>query len=128
MVGFSHVGLVVSDLERSLRFYQETLGLNCLERHPDQGNGLEIAFVGLDAPVLELLYYTDPAARERVAWGRYDHFAWYVADLRQTMEELRAKGVSFESDQIRQVLDGRQIAFFTGPEGERIELVQPAGR
>lgn len=126
MLRFSHVGLVITNLERSVKFYQEILGLNLLEEHPDSGNGIDIAFVGSDAPVIELLCYTDASKRERPERGRYDHFAWYVQDIEQMVADLKQKGVQFQPDQIRTALDGRRIAFFFGPDGERIELVQPA--
>ncbi len=128
MVRFSHVGLVVADLNRSIEFYAKTLGLKCLEQHPDTGRGLDIAFLGSDAPVLELLCYKDATKAERPARGRYDHFAWYVDDLDQMMQDLQDKGVEFVPPEAQTVLDGRKIAFFFGPDGERVELVQPAGK
>lgn len=126
MVPFSHVGLVVTDLDRSVRFYEEALGLKCLERYPDSGRGLQIAFMGVDAPVIELLYYTDPARRDRPERGRYDHFAWSVEDITKAIERLTGHGVELEQPGVQTVLDGRQIAFFRGPDGERVELVQCA--
>ncbi|NLW17375.1 MAG: hypothetical protein GX033_07005 [Firmicutes bacterium] len=124
MLAFSHVGLVVTDLERSIRFYEEALGLKCLERHPDNGRGLQIAFMGVDAPVLELLHYADPGAQQRPERGRYDHLAWYVENISQAIDRLQQHGISLEEPGVRTVLDGRQVAFFYGPDGERIELVQ----
>lgn len=128
MVKYSHVGMVVADLERSIEFYGQTLGLRCLERYPDTGRGLAIAFIGSDAPVLELLCYTDKSKCERPVRGRYDHFAWYVSDIDQAMQDLQSKGIAFMPAEAQTVLDGRRIAFFYGPDGERVELVQPAGK
>jgi catechol 2,3-dioxygenase-like lactoylglutathione lyase family enzyme len=122
---FSHTGLVVSDLGRSVEFYTQALGLSVRERYPDTGRGLEIVFVGNESSVVELLYYKDPGKRERVARGRYDHLAWYAEDLDKTLQELSAKGVYPEGEPVT-VLDGRRIVFLTGPDGERIELVEKA--
>lgn len=124
MLSFSHVGLVVTDLKRSVKFYQEVVGLNLLDEHPDTGRGLDIAFVGTDAPIIELLCYTDASKSERPERGRYDHFAWYVDDIEQKVAAIKQHGVEFQPDEIRTALDGRRIAFFHGPDGERIELVQ----
>jgi lactoylglutathione lyase len=128
MLAFSHVGLVVTDLKRSIEFYQKVLGLNLLEEHPDTGRGLEIALVGVDTPVVELLHYTDASKRERQSNGRYDHFAWYVDDIELLVQQVKSCGVELQPDEIRSALDGRRIAFFRGPDGERIELVQPVKR
>ncbi len=126
MPKFCHVGLFVTDLERSVKFYTEVVGLDLVDKHPDTGRGVAIAFVGDGRGVVELLEYKDPAKRDRVTSGRYDHLAWFVDDLRQTMNTMMTKGVTFEKSEPIVVLDGRQIAFFYGPDGERIELVQPA--
>jgi len=123
-ITFSHVGLVVSDMARSLEFYRDVLGMKVLESYPDTGRGLEIAFVGGDCSALELLRYTDPAKRAREGRGRLDHFAWYVDDIAAAIEGLKKKGASFRPNDPVKALDGRMIAYTMGPDGERIELVQ----
>ena len=125
-ITFSHLGLVVSDMGRSLEFYRDVLGLTVRENYPDTGRGLEIAFVGNEASTLELLCYADPAKREREGKGRLDHFAWYVSDIAATMDELKKNGATFRPGDPVVVLDGRKIAYTSGPDGERIELVQKA--
>lgn len=125
-IAFSHVGLVVSDLTRSLQFYCDVMGMKVLERYPDTGRGLEIAFVGGDCSALELLCYADPAKRAREGQGRLDHFAWYVDDIVAAMERMAEKGATFRPGDPVKVLDGRMIAYTTGPDGERVELVQKA--
>ena len=41
------------------------------------------------------------------------------------MQDLRERGATFTTPDPMTVLDGRMIAFFRGPDGERIEIVQP---
>lgn len=123
MKAFSHIGLYVSNMERSLDFYINVLGLKLIQRFPDTGMGKDIAFVGIDSPVLELLCPTIPESISRETKGCYDHFAWYVEDIAQTMQHLRERGVVFTTPEPMTVLDGRMIAFFRGPDGERIEIV-----
>lgn len=60
MKAFSHVGLYISNMELSLDFYINVVGLKLIQRFPDTGTGKEIAFVGIDSPVLELLCPTVP--------------------------------------------------------------------
>lgn len=127
MKAFCHVGLYITDMDRSLRFYTEVVGLKVFQRFPDSGTGKDIAFLGIDSPILELLCPTVPEASPRETKGCYDHIAWYVIDVAAAMKELRARGAVFTTDQPFAVLDGRKIAFFHGPDGERIEIVQPAG-
>jgi microcystin degradation protein MlrC/catechol 2,3-dioxygenase-like lactoylglutathione lyase family enzyme len=123
-ISFGHVGLVVQDIERSISFYRDVLGLKLFQRYPDTGRGVEVAFLGdpVCGSALELLCYRDMA--ERSGEGRYDHVAWYVPDIKSKMKNLKSRGIHFrEGDPVR-VLDGRLIAFCYGPDGERIELVQ----
>jgi len=124
MQGFSHVGLYVTNMERSLEFYTKLLGLKVLQRFPDSGTGKDIAFLGVNEPSLELLCPTIPEAKPRETKGCYDHLAWYVTDIAQAMQELSERGIKFSTPEPMIVLDGRKIAFFRGPDDKRIELVQ----
>lgn len=124
VLGFSHVGLIVSDLEKSIRFYCYGLGLEKRKHLPDTGRGVEILFLGAGSSTLELFYYTDPDRRERVAKGRLDHTAWYVDDIRATMARLAGEGAVFRPNDPVPTADGGMMAFTTGPDGERVELTQ----
>ncbi len=124
VLGFSHVGLIVSDLEKSLRFYCYGLGLEKRKHRPDDGRGVEIVFLGAGSSTLEIFYYADPAKRERPALGRLDHTAWYVDDMKATMARLAAEGATFRPNDPVTMADGGLMAFATGPDGERVELTQ----
>jgi catechol 2,3-dioxygenase-like lactoylglutathione lyase family enzyme len=124
VLGFSHVGLVVSDLEKSLHFYCDGVGLKLIERRPDTGRGIEIVFLGTDSGTLELFYYANPQDRERVARGRFDHIAWYVDDIKAAMAKLEAQGAVFRPGDPTAMSGIGIIAITTGPDGERVELVQ----
>jgi len=129
MKGLSHVGLYVTDIDRSVAFYTRVLGLKVLEEYRNNGTGKEIVFLGIDEPVLELLSsLTNPESNHRPARGSYDHLAWQVNDIDSSLNALKELGVNFSPESTLTVLDGRKIAFFTGPDGERVELVQRAAR
>lgn len=124
VLGFSHVGLIVNDLEKSIRFYCYGLGLEKRKHMPDTGRGVEILFLGAGSSTLELFYYADPVKRDRAAGGRLDHTAWYVDDIKATMARLAADGAVFRPKDPAPMSDGGLMAFATGPDGERVELTQ----
>lgn len=121
----SHIGLYVTDMTQSVSFYTKVLGLKILEDCGVGSSGKAITFLGYDRPVLELISsVTDPDLNKRPARGPFDHMAWYVDDIKSEVDRIKGLGVTFSPDQIMTVLDGRKIAFFHGPDGERMELVQ----
>jgi lactoylglutathione lyase len=116
--------LVVSDLNKTLRFYCDGLGLEKRKHMPDTGRGSEIWFLGAGSSTLEIFYYADPVKRDRPAGGRLDHTAWYVDDIRATMARLAVDGATFRPIDPAVMADGGLMAFTTGPDGERVELTQ----
>jgi lactoylglutathione lyase len=114
-------------MDRSVEFYTKVLGLKVLDTYRNTGRGKDIVFLGLDEPVLELLSATtNPEANIRPSRGCYDHLAWYVDDIEASVTALKSCGVALNPDQVMTVLDGRRVAFFQGPDGERVELVERA--
>lgn len=125
MTPLSHIGLYVKDIETSVDFYTRVFGLRVHEDHGIGASGKAIVFLGFDTPFLELISsVSDPAANVRPHRGPFDHLAWNVEDISAEVERIRNLGVAFSPDEIMTVLDGRKIAFFFGPDGERLELVQ----
>ena len=122
----SHIGLYVSDVARSVDFYTKVLGLEVIEDHGIGVSGKAIVFLGHETPILELISsISDPKSNTRPERGPFDHLAWYVDDISREVARIKGLGIEFHPDQIMTVLDGRKIAFFFGPDGERLELVQP---
>ena len=102
----------VTDIERSKRFYGETLGL------PQTGDGGFPEFKLGDNGFLYLLTLESIGARFR---GPHDAgFALRVADVHEARRELEAKGVQFNGD----VLDTGvcHMAFFRDPDGNALML------
>lgn len=142
-----HVGLTVSDLERSIEFYHEVLGL-AFEVAPTEWFEAEHlpGAIGVPAPVklrltmfrldddktvLELLEFASPPSNTQRALIPSDtgacHVALYVDDIDATMADLRAKGVEFNSganDIDDGPLDGWRWVYFKDPDGHTLELVQ----
>lgn len=115
---FEHIGLFVTDMDRSIDFYTRVIGLNFLERRPY--GTVELAFLELGGQQLELIAGVDKSFGE----SRIDHFGWTVSDLDAAKAEITHDypEAVFESD--LQLWDGLRCTFFRGPDGERLELFE----
>ena len=118
-----HVGIKVADLGKSLSFYTDILGFRLTERGVRADVGLDLAF--LEAPgggaQIELIHpwgFTGGLIE-----GVVNHFSLAVDDVDAALAHLRAKGVEISSGPLT-VLGGHRIAFFSGPDGEKLELFQ----
>jgi catechol 2,3-dioxygenase-like lactoylglutathione lyase family enzyme len=146
MRGVHHTGIVVSDLERSIDFYLNILGLEMLTEpslvadDPELGEGLGVPGAALrmvtfrvEDDTLELLEYSAPPSpietpMPQNALGSH-HVAFRVDDIQAKYGELTAKGVRFLSppNAIDEgVLAGWRWAYFTDPDGITLELVEVA--
>lgn len=115
-----HIGVMVSDLERSVAWYERMLGLRVIERR-QLGQTL-IAFLdaGAGGAMIELVQRSGGYSNE----GVVNHIAFTVQDLDAEMARLRAEGIDFRDEKPIPIWDGGRIAFFRGPDGELLELVQ----
>jgi lactoylglutathione lyase len=118
--GLAHIGVMVTDLPRSVAFYQKTFAAQVLEQY-DKPH-VAIALLDVAGVPIELLQFKNAAPRPA---GVVDHVSLLADDVRAEVARLQSLGVTFEPDSPREVLDGCVAAFFSGPDGERIELFQP---
>jgi|SRR5690554_4612577 len=120
---YLHTMVRVSDLDASLRFYCEGLGLQEVRRKEVPEGRFTLVFLSAkDSPEaeIELTYNWDP---ETYTGGRnFGHLAFSVADIYQTCAHLQAMGVTIN----RPPRDGR-MAFVRSPDGISIELLQADG-
>jgi lactoylglutathione lyase len=142
--GMYHVGFTVSDVERSIEFYRDILGMTLYKRQ--QGTAaylstitgfpdvrLEVAL--LKAPdgsgMLELLQYVShPAQATDRATNRpgNGHLCFKVPDIHEACEELRQRGVRLISEPAEitaGVHKGAYGVYLRDPDGFTIELFQP---
>jgi catechol 2,3-dioxygenase-like lactoylglutathione lyase family enzyme len=121
MYELAHLGIVVKDCERSAEFYRKILG--CTMINSIANEQLKIIYLQSGALTIELLEYLVPPSSLREA-GIFDHLAFSVPDIQVAIDSLKEQGVEFLSDSPRLAMNGKKIIFFTGPDGERIELLE----
>jgi lactoylglutathione lyase len=117
---YLHTMVRITDIDASLRFYCDALGLELVSRKEyPQGRYtlLFLAAPGDPAAQVELTYNWDP---EAYAGGRnFGHLAYAVDDIYATCRRLMEQGVTIN----RPPRDGR-MAFVRSPDGISIELLQ----
>jgi len=122
--------LRVNNLDESLAFYCDALGMQLLRRKDYPGGEFTLAFVGYgpesDQAVLELTYNWGKSQYELgTAFG---HIALGVSDIYKTCEVLRAKGVKIVREPGPMKHSTTVIAFIEDPNGYRIELIEEGSR
>ena len=125
-----HTMLRVGDLDKSLVFYTEVLGMKLLRRNDFPGGKFTLAFVGYqdekDAAVLELTHNWG-VDRYEIGTG-YGHVALEVDDAYAACAEIKKRGgiVTREAGPMQHGTS--VIAFVQDPDGYKIELVQKRER
>jgi catechol 2,3-dioxygenase-like lactoylglutathione lyase family enzyme len=119
-----HVGLMVSDMDRSLRFYCEVLGLELLRRSAKGGAGLASAVLKVGDQ--EINMFSDPAfapGRAHDNPAGIDHFCLEVgsATIDDLVGTLRQAGVDIARGPVQR-RDGTSL-FVSDPDGCRVELI-----
>ena len=118
------IGVVVSDVERSLAFYQGLLGLEKTQELPTPlGTIHRLAYGQTDLKLL-VTNETPPAGSiglERQLGFRYITFR--VTNLKQVCEKLRAEGLEFTIPE-NEILPGVHIAMVKDPDGNIVEFVE----
>ncbi|MEB3262735.1 MAG: lactoylglutathione lyase [Synechococcus sp.] len=123
-----HTMLRVGDLERSLTFYTEVLGMKLLRRKDYPSGRFTLAFVGYgdesDTAVLELTHNWDTTGYE-IGSG-YGHIAIGVEDIQAVCERIRGCGGRITREPGPMKHGTTVIAFLEDPDGYKVELIQRA--
>jgi catechol 2,3-dioxygenase-like lactoylglutathione lyase family enzyme len=139
----THVGIAVSDLERSLRFYRDGLGFRFkhelhVEGEPSdtllrlRGVDLDAVYLVRDGVRIELLRFASPPAPPPRTRAMHEpgltHLSFRVADLDETLAALRSAGERVLEETIIRIPQVQAAACFVlDPDGQLIELVQAPG-
>lgn len=110
-----HIGIAVKDLEESLKFYQETLGLDLAGIEVVEEQKVRVAFLPIGDTEIELLESTDPEgpiARHIEKRGQgVQHLAVRVENIEEAIVEMKEKGVRMIDEVPRYGAGGAKIAF-----------------
>ncbi|HWO99783.1 MAG TPA: lactoylglutathione lyase [Methylococcus sp.] len=125
-----HTMLRVGDLEKSLRFYTEVLGMRLLRRSDYPEGRFTLAFVGYgdesESAVIELTYNWDQHHYE-LGTG-FGHIAIGVDHIYDAVERIRAAGGTVVREPGPMKHGTTVIAFVEDPDGYRIELIETPAR
>jgi lactoylglutathione lyase len=120
---YLHTMVRVSDLDASLRFYRDALGLELVRQFDNPGGRFTLAYLaapGDHGAQVELTYNWDP---EDLGGSRnFGHLAYAVDDVYAACERLQQHGVTI----LRPPRDG-YMAFVRSPDNISIELLQRGG-
>ena len=121
-----HTMLRVGDLQRSLSFYTEVLGMKLLRRKDYPGGKFTLAFVGYgdesDHTVIELTHNWETDSYD-LGTG-YGHIALAVEDAAAACNAIREKGGNVVREAGPMKHGGSVIAFIEDPDGYKIELIE----
>ena len=140
---FFHTGFVVKDIEKSVKFYSEVLGIRIAGRMERQGEFVEqvLAFPGAhikggfvdmgEGHQLELIQYLSPASGENNL-NRNDlgasHLAFFVEDLDKFYQETSQKGIRYNNPPASMFDENgnlsRKAAYAQDPDGNWLEFVE----
>ena len=120
-----HTRMRVNDIERSVKFYEQALGLKCTRRHTSP-RGAQLVFLATpnSDEEIELCQMPDGTRPVQVQ-PELMHLAFEVEDLLGFAAALKKKGFPL-SDGPTRTSSGSVIAFIDAPEGYEVELIEKA--
>lgn len=125
-----HIGIAVNNLEETLKFYEEVLGLKCEGTEVVEEQKVKVAFLPVGDTELELLESTTedgPIAKfiaKNGGRGGIQHVAVRVDNIENAIEEVKAKGYKMIDETPRYGAGNARIAFChpKGTDGVLLEL------
>jgi lactoylglutathione lyase len=119
-----HVGIMVKDIDKSIEFYQNVIGLELIKRMGHPNPALQLAFLGFEESketIVELIQgYNDDLPVE----GKVHHICFKVDSLEEEIKRLNQFNITFITEEIETLPDGSRYIFFAGPDGEWIEFFE----
>jgi len=121
-----HTMLRISDMQRSIQFYTEILGMKVLRNFEQPKDKYILTFLGYadesESTVLELTY--NYGISEYVLGNAYGHIAIGVNDIKQVAANIKKQGGEFSLLPTQLKGSDETIAFLSDPDGYQIELIE----
>ncbi|TDX42419.1 methylmalonyl-CoA epimerase [Halanaerobium congolense] len=129
-----HIGIAVRNLEKSLNFYQNVLGLEFLKQEIVESQGVKIAFLKVGESKIELLEPLNADSTiakfiEKNGEGIH-HFAVLVDSIEDKVRVMQAQGAKMIGDKPSEGADGMKIIFVhpKTTNGVLLELCEPLAK
>lgn len=123
-----HVGVLVADLDASMRFYRDILGFREFWR--GSSNGKELSWVNMRVPdgedYIELMLYSAP--QDAAQMGVKNHICLMVPDIDAAVKKLEARPARksyTRTIEIKTGKNGKRQANLFDPDGTRVEIMEP---
>ena len=127
---FLHTMIRVNDLDQSINFYRDVLGMKLLRKKDYPSGRFTLAFVGYgdesENTAVELTYNWDTHAYD--LGNAFGHLALGVDDIYHTCDELRSRNVKIVREPGPMKHGATEIAFIEDPNGYKIELIDLSRR
>lgn len=119
-----HIGIMVQSLEKSITFYQDVIGLQCIYTiQPNET--VRLAFLAFpNSADTEIELVEKPLNETLPSDGKVNHVAFTVDDINAEFARIQALQLPLITPAIVTIPDGSRYFFFEGPDGERLEFFQ----
>jgi lactoylglutathione lyase len=126
---FLHTMIRVNNLDESLKFYCDHLGMKLLRKQDYPGGEFTLAFIGYgdekNNTVIELTHNWGTSSYDQ--GSAFGHLALGVDDIYKVCSDLKAKGVKVVREAGPMKHGSAVIAFIEDPNGYKVELIDMAG-
>lgn len=117
MTQLDHIGIYITDMEKSLKFYQEIFGFQVVEQFTS--GKAKIATIDIGGSLLELIQR--PCSPGTPPVGNWSHIALYEPKFDETVAKIDEMGID---KRLVSMANGNRLCFFNDPDGHTVEVME----